>query len=140
MIVIVCSALITRNNKVLLVQESKMDKLGLPGGKLEAGESLQQCLTRELDEEIGAKIAVGPLVMISQKPKTHEGNTVLRFIYTADVIEIADQSELTYDYYDQSQIAETIANAKLRGKDVEHLLHNYFESTLETITEPLLFA
>ncbi len=33
----------------------------LPGGKQEPGESLADCLERELKEELGVKVAVGPL-------------------------------------------------------------------------------
>ena len=34
----------------------------LPGGKQEPGESLQDCLARELQEELGIRVETGPLV------------------------------------------------------------------------------
>lgn len=140
MIRIVCSALITKDDKVLLVQENKVDKLGIPGGKLENGESLKQCVARELKEELGAEIAITSLVMVSEKPLTHEGNTVLRYIYSADIISMTDDREMTYGYYDRSQVAAIVAEGRLRGKDVESLLEAFFTSKLEALPEPSIFA
>ena len=34
----------------------------LPGGKLEAGESAQQCLEREIHEELGMTVRAGPVL------------------------------------------------------------------------------
>ena len=54
-------AVITRDNKVLLGlkdmgSEIGGGKLNGPGGKLEAGETLLECLAREVEEEVGIKI------------------------------------------------------------------------------------
>lgn len=139
MIIVVCSALITQEDRVLLVHENKMDKFGLPGGKLEAGESLRACLARELREEIGAETRINDLIMTTEKPQTHEGNTVIRFIYTADIVSQEANSELTYGYYDQAQVTAMASSGKLRGKDVEHLLEAFFASKIQPIPEPLQF-
>jgi 8-oxo-dGTP diphosphatase len=54
---IVTAAIIKKENKVLVARRSPGEKLeGLwefPGGKLEKGETLQNCLERELEEEFG---------------------------------------------------------------------------------------
>lgn len=52
-------AVVWRNGKVLVCQRKDDDHLGgfweFPGGKQEAGETLEQCLHRELDEELAIR-------------------------------------------------------------------------------------
>jgi mutator protein MutT len=52
----VADIVLVRNDRVLLVQQEKIvayGQWGLPGGKLEAGETPDQALLRELQEELG---------------------------------------------------------------------------------------
>ncbi len=54
---IVTAAVIKKNNKILVARRGAGEKLAglweFPGGKLEEGETLQECLKRELEEEFG---------------------------------------------------------------------------------------
>ncbi|WP_369725809.1 NUDIX hydrolase [Bradyrhizobium sp. LLZ17] len=55
------SAAIFRDGKVLLVRRARSPAKGfysLPGGRVEFGESLQQALAREVDEETGLGIEI----------------------------------------------------------------------------------
>ena len=55
------SAAIFRDGKVLLVRRARSPGKGfysLPGGRVEFGESLQQALRREVDEETGLRIDI----------------------------------------------------------------------------------
>ncbi len=55
------SAAIFRRQDVLLVRRARSPAKGfysLPGGRVEFGESLQEALTREVDEETGLKIDI----------------------------------------------------------------------------------
>lgn len=67
----VACAIIERDGLVLVAQRSASMSLPLkwefPGGKLEDGESREECLQRELREEMGAEIAVGEALA----PRTH---------------------------------------------------------------------
>ena len=58
----VTAAIILKDNKVLIGQrapgENLADKWELPGGKLEPGETLQECLKREIREELDVDIEV----------------------------------------------------------------------------------
>ena len=59
----IAAALIERDGKVLIAQRAKKDALlgkwEFPGGKVEAGETLHECLKRELFEELGIHAEVG---------------------------------------------------------------------------------
>jgi 8-oxo-dGTP diphosphatase len=60
---IVTAALICRDGKILAAQRPTSDHLALlwefPGGKLEAGETHEACLARELKEEFGVEAKIG---------------------------------------------------------------------------------
>ncbi len=61
----VSAALIFRGSKLLITQRHAKAHLGglweFPGGKREAGESFEECLVREIREELGVDISVGEL-------------------------------------------------------------------------------
>ena len=61
MIEVTC-AIIEKGNKVLCAQRSEIMKLPLkwefPGGKLETGETLENCLIREIKEELGVEVSI----------------------------------------------------------------------------------
>ena len=61
----VAAALIFRHGKLLITQRPAQAHLGglweFPGGKREAGESWEACVVREIREELGVEMSVGPL-------------------------------------------------------------------------------
>jgi mutator protein MutT len=62
----VAAGLIFRAGKLLITQRHADAHLGglweFPGGKREAGETFEDCLVRELREELGVVVAVGELI------------------------------------------------------------------------------
>jgi 8-oxo-dGTP diphosphatase len=65
-IIEVAAALVFRRGKLLITQRPLDAHLGglweFPGGKREADETFEQCLVRELREELGIEVTVGELV------------------------------------------------------------------------------
>lgn len=52
-----CRALILKEGKLLVVKHTVDDNYyALPGGKLEKGENIQECIIREIQEELGVTI------------------------------------------------------------------------------------
>ena len=64
-IIEVSAGLVFRSGKLLITQRHASAHLGglweFPGGKREPGESFEQCLGRELREELGVEVVVGEL-------------------------------------------------------------------------------
>ena len=78
----VSAGLIFREGKLLIAQRHRDSHLGglweFPGGKREPDETFEQCLARELREELGVEVEVGELV----ESLTHaypEKTVVLKF-------------------------------------------------------------
>lgn len=71
----VAAAVILRPDRVLVAQRQPDDLLGgmweFPGGTCEAGETLEACLRREIAEELGVEIAVGPQIAALPHAFTH---------------------------------------------------------------------
>ena len=61
----VSAGLVFRHGQLLITQRHAAAHLGgfweFPGGKREHGESFEECLARELREELGVEVAVGEL-------------------------------------------------------------------------------
>lgn len=59
----VCAAIIQRNERILIAKRPSKGLLGglweFPGGKIEQGETLEDALVREIQEELGVSISIG---------------------------------------------------------------------------------
>jgi len=71
-------AVIVRDNQILLIGYDLSDGAGfhynLPGGGVKLGEGLHEALTREVREEAGAEIEVGPLLFVTEYVPAHFDN------------------------------------------------------------------
>ncbi len=80
----VTAAVLERDEKILLAKRPSKGLLGgmweFPGGKIEKDETLEGCLTREIREELGAKIRVGEPLGVYQHGYTHFRITLHAFL------------------------------------------------------------
>ena len=71
----VTAAVIRKNGRLLIAQRPLGGRLGglweFPGGKVEPGETLPQCLRREIKEELGLRIKVGKPITSLDHAYTH---------------------------------------------------------------------
>lgn len=79
----VAAALIVRSGQVLIGQRRADQPMAMqwefPGGKIEAGESPEQALARELREELGIEASVGARVTRIRHNYRHGGAVDLQF-------------------------------------------------------------
>jgi ADP-ribose pyrophosphatase YjhB (NUDIX family) len=77
------AAVVLRDGQVLLVQRGRepgRGSWGLPGGMLELGETLAEGVRREVLEECGVEVEVGPLVGVFE-PMQRNDDGRLRYHY-----------------------------------------------------------
>ncbi len=84
----VAAALIVRGGEILICQRRPDQPMGLqwefPGGKIEAGESAEQALARELREELGIEAQIGPRVTHIRHNYRNGGAVDLQFFSVRD--------------------------------------------------------
>jgi ADP-ribose pyrophosphatase YjhB (NUDIX family) len=77
-------AVIVHEGRVVLVKrrfEPLAGQWSIPGGAVEAGETLEACITREMAEETGFVVEVGPVIdVLDRITKDDEGRTLYHFV------------------------------------------------------------
>lgn len=73
-------------NRILMEKRSDCGLWGLPGGKVEAGESLAQAALREVKEETGLDIEITQLIGVYSEPE----NRIITFEDNGDTIHLVD--------------------------------------------------
>jgi mutator protein MutT len=82
------AALIIKDGKILLVEHEKGGRRYwlLPGGGVEYGESVEEALKRELQEEVGIEIAVHELLWLVDSIPADRHRHVLNLILSAEAL------------------------------------------------------
>lgn len=96
----VAAGLLWRGDRILVCQRARGSrhegKWEFPGGKIDPGESAQQCLRRELQEELGVRAVVGRRLWTTEH--TDAGGLCVRLAFF-DVV--AYEGEVTNRVFDQ---------------------------------------
>jgi len=82
------SMLITdSDDRILLVKPNYRPDWGIPGGMVEADEAPDQCVTREIAEELGLDIPAGDLLVVDWRGAAGERpQAIMNFIFDGGVL------------------------------------------------------
>jgi len=108
------AAIIVRNSRLLICQRRRDKAFPLkwefPGGKVEAGESLADALTREISEELGVRVEIGLEVERVQHRYAELSAPIELVFYFARIAGQDRPSELS-----DEQVAEELAAFNASG-------------------------
>ncbi len=98
----VTAAVIERDGMVLIARRKRAfmgNNWEFPGGKLEDNETLEECLKREISEELGIDIAVGKLIS-SRKHVLNCQSAIMLYAYHAEYLSgeivLTDHDEIAW--------------------------------------------
>jgi 8-oxo-dGTP diphosphatase len=115
---LVTAAVIRDGENILVVRRAPGEKLAgfweFPGGKVEQSETLQECLERELVEELNIATKVSDIVAVSDY--TYENGSIKLIALKAEIL----HGELTLSVHDKLQwlLPSEILDLKLAPADI----------------------
>ncbi len=123
--------------KVLVLKRSKKEKFhtsayDLPGGHVDKGESVAECLKREIKDETGLEVEVGDILAIREYPREHKMfNKIkaLRFIayYKGGKVKLSKEHS-DFEWLTFEEVKTKLASDKLKKED-----RGYEEEKRDTI-------
>jgi 8-oxo-dGTP diphosphatase len=91
---VVTAAIIRKDKKILIAQRNnnsflEPNKWEFPGGKVEQNETYEQCLTREINEELGIKISIDSLFLVTKHVYSKEERKIpiILVVYLTDWVD-----------------------------------------------------
>lgn len=80
---IACDGILIENGKILLIKRRTMPEKGkwaLPGGRIEDDETVEECLKREIKEELGIEVESMRLFGVYSKPE-RDPRKIISLVY-----------------------------------------------------------
>ncbi len=122
------AGILIHDGKILLVRHEKNDKSYwlIPGGGVDFGESVEQAVVREYQEEVGLPIKVGPMVLVhdSIPPNKHRQVLNIYFMVEAEHFNIqVTQDAVLRDaaFYSLDEFAKMPVNPDVKKEILEGL-------------------
>lgn len=116
------AVIVNSKNEILLLRRNSdlrhnPGKWDLPGGHIDENETVKEALLREIKEEAGIEVKMGPVVKISEFPKNHEAfkeeKRSIRFLAfyegTGDEIKIEKREHSEYVWVDIDRAGEVLS-------------------------------
>ena len=124
------SAVVEAGGRYLLVEERAAGQLVLnqPGGHIEAGESPEQAIVREVMEETGCDVACGDLIGVYLWIHPQTRQQFLRIVYVAEYLGCDDARQLDDGIVARRWLSRAeieSSNTPLRSPAVLRCLHDY---------------
>ncbi len=123
--------------KVIVLKRSKKEKFhtsayDLPGGHVDKGESVAECLKREIKDETGLEVEVGDILAIREYPREHkmfDKIKALRFIayYNGGEVKLSKEHS-DFEWLTFEEVKTKLASDKLKKED-----RGYEEEKRDTI-------
>ena len=123
---------ITNDGKILLVRHRKGPRQYwvLPGGRLEYGETFDECAVRELKEETGLDIKVNRLIYLSEAIAPDRSRHIVNIYLTASVIggtlKLGDEPVLAgVDYVPMAELESSTLYPPVSKRILESVKHGF---------------
>jgi 8-oxo-dGTP pyrophosphatase MutT (NUDIX family) len=83
------SLFVNEQGELLVVKPTYKDGWEIPGGIVEADESPKQACLREIGEELGLDVPLGPLLVVDYRPGDGERSDSLHFVFSGGTLRAA---------------------------------------------------
>jgi len=127
------TGILIENDRILLIKQYVTAARGwsLPGGKLEFGETLEQCLIREMKEETGLEVKVKELLYITDRFYDAERHIV----HISFLIERAGKNpgQLEWTHEDPHPSTTSTEVREIKMVPIDELTHYGFSSTFQKL-------
>lgn len=86
------AVVVNKDNQILFVQHAEARQYVLPGGGIDDGETEEQALNREMQEELGLSVNEATLLLRAQKIAKHSEDVVFMTSLASGPIHLNDES------------------------------------------------